>query len=201
MPSQIDPSTSPVILLHTLSPSPIQPYFNQAPPNPSVPCSTANISPNNLTHHRNEHPSAYPTPPTSFKDALVGSSSNVTSQSFPMVSTFHTPPSLTPTFNISPIASSPIAIALSSEEHSELYSPWKLSLIVKPFGKPMEYHFVVNSLRKLWKPVHSFDTIDLDKGFIIVKLSNEDDYSRIFRGGPWFIGQRFLSIRKWEPNF
>ncbi|GLT75804.1 hypothetical protein SLA2020_475010 [Shorea laevis] len=46
----------------------------------------------------------------------------------------------------------------------------------------MEYHFVVDSLHKLWKPVHSFDIIDLDKGFLIVKLSNRDDYSQTFRG-------------------
>ncbi|GLT81414.1 hypothetical protein SLA2020_528030 [Shorea laevis] len=107
--------------------------------------------------------------------ALVGSSSNATSYSLPLVSTCHTPPSPAPTSIISPVASPPIAITLSPKERLELYNPWKLSLIAKPFGKPMEYHFVVDSLCKLWKPVHSFDTIDLDKGFIIVKLSNEDD--------------------------
>ncbi|GLT87019.1 hypothetical protein SLE2022_051230 [Rubroshorea leprosula] len=122
-PLEINPFTSLVILLHTRSPSPIQTYSNQSPPNPFVPCSTTNISSTNLAHHRNEHPSVYPTPPTSFKDALVGSSSNVISQSFPLVSTFHTPASRAPTSIIPPTASSPIAITLSPEKRSELYSP------------------------------------------------------------------------------
>ncbi|GLT84952.1 hypothetical protein SLE2022_031580 [Rubroshorea leprosula] len=44
-------------------------------------------------------------------------------------------------------------------------------------------------------------TIDLDKGFILVKFSNEEDFSTIFKEGPWFISPRFLSIRHWTLNF
>ena len=28
-----------------------------------------------------------------------------------------------------------------------------------------------------------------------------EDYENIIRGGPWFIGEYFLTIRAWEPNF
>lgn len=28
-----------------------------------------------------------------------------------------------------------------------------------------------------------------------------EDYNNVLNGGPWFIGEHFLSIRRWEPNF
>ncbi|GLT52014.1 hypothetical protein SLA2020_253790, partial [Shorea laevis] len=65
----------------------------------------------------------------------------------------------------------------------------------------MEFSYVTEILRHLWSFAKTFETIDLDKGFILVKLSSEEDFSAIFKRGPWFSGGRFLSVRHWIPNF
>ena len=43
--------------------------------------------------------------------------------------------------------------------------------------------------------------MDLSKDFFLVKFSALDDYDLVLDKGPWFIGEHFLSIRPWVPNF
>lgn len=37
--------------------------------------------------------------------------------------------------------------------------------------------------------------------FFLVRFSLKEDYERVLKDGPWFIGGHYLSIRNWEPNF
>jgi hypothetical protein len=41
----------------------------------------------------------------------------------------------------------------------------------------------------------------LGLGFFLVKLELVDDFDRILKGGPWFIGEHFLSLCPWIPDF
>ena len=41
----------------------------------------------------------------------------------------------------------------------------------------------------------------LGNGFFLTRLSLREDYENILKRGPWFIGEHFLSIRPWEPDF
>ena len=43
--------------------------------------------------------------------------------------------------------------------------------------------------------------MDLGKEFFLIRFSIKEDYEAVLRNGPWFIGENFLSIRPWEPNF
>lgn len=43
--------------------------------------------------------------------------------------------------------------------------------------------------------------IDLGLAFYTVKLTKEENQSTILQGGPWFVADSFLSVRKWEPSF
>ena len=45
------------------------------------------------------------------------------------------------------------------------------------------------------------DCVDLSCEFYLMRFSVKEDYNQVLRKGPWFIGQHFLSIRPWEPNF
>ena len=65
----------------------------------------------------------------------------------------------------------------------------------------MGYLFLVNRLKSLWKPIGGFSCVDLGLGFFLVKLDLAEDFDRILKGGPWFIGEHFLSLRPWVPDF
>ncbi|KAK9991782.1 hypothetical protein SO802_026767 [Lithocarpus litseifolius] len=45
------------------------------------------------------------------------------------------------------------------------------------------------------------DCVDLGHRFFLTRLSLGEDYENVLRKGLWFIGDHFLSIRPWEPDF
>ena len=72
---------------------------------------------------------------------------------------------------------------------------------MKVFGRSVGFNFLHNKLFSLRKPVGRLDCVDLGHVFFLVRLSLKEDYEAILRKGPWFIGENFLSIRPWEPDF
>src|SRR6266702_4541224 len=45
------------------------------------------------------------------------------------------------------------------------------------------------------------DIIDLECDFFLIKFDLKSDLDDVLKGGPWFVGQHFLAIRQWEPEF
>ena len=45
------------------------------------------------------------------------------------------------------------------------------------------------------------DCVNLGKDFFLIRFSSTEDYDKVLRGGPWFVGEHFLAIRPWEPYF
>ena len=45
------------------------------------------------------------------------------------------------------------------------------------------------------------DCVELGKDFFLIRFEDKRDFNNVLKGGPWFIGEHFLSIRIWEPNF
>lgn len=72
---------------------------------------------------------------------------------------------------------------------------------MKVFGKTVGYHFLHTHLLSLWKPAGHIDCVDLGKDFFLVRFRVKEDYLRVLNSGPWFVGNHYLSIRCWEPNF
>lgn len=92
-------------------------------------------------------------------------------------------------------------ILLIRAEKARIRAPWRDALIVKPYGKPLEYHYLLNRLQSLWSPMGKMECSDIGHGFLIVKFHEKEDRNRVLREGPWFVNQRFLTIRMWEPYF
>ena len=45
------------------------------------------------------------------------------------------------------------------------------------------------------------DIIDLECDFFLIKFDLKSDLDDVLKGGSWFVGQHFLAIRQWEPEF
>nr|XP_023891840.1 uncharacterized protein LOC112003850 [Quercus suber] len=93
------------------------------------------------------------------------------------------------------------AVTLSKEVKQRIRAPWVNSLIVKVYGRSVGFHFLQARLTSLWRPSGRMDIIDLGKEFYLVWFGLKEDFSEVLEKGPWFIGEHFLSIRPWEPNF
>lgn len=92
-------------------------------------------------------------------------------------------------------------ISLTKETKQRIQAPWAKALIVNVFGKTAGYNFLHEKLLSLWKPSGRFDMVDLGKDFYLLRFVVRDDLEMVLMKGPWFIGEHFLSIRRWEVNF
>lgn len=101
----------------------------------------------------------------------------------------------------SDLAAGIVAVNLSGARKTGIRVQWTNALIVKVVGKTVGNQFLSSRIMSLWKPVGRLVCVDLKKDFFLVRFSLKDDYVRVLKDGPWFIGGYYLSIRKWEPNF
>lgn len=75
------------------------------------------------------------------------------------------------------------------------------ALIVKVYGRTVGFNYLHREILALWKPTGRIDCIDLVKDFFLICFSLKEDHDLVLKKGPWFVGENFLSIRPWEPNF
>nr|POE55708.1 uncharacterized protein CFP56_27744 [Quercus suber] len=94
-----------------------------------------------------------------------------------------------------------VAVKFSGDFKKRTRTPWSKALIVKVYGRSVGLNFLHNRLLSLWKLAGRLDCVDLEHGFYLTRFSLKDDYEAILKKGPWFIGENFLSIRPWEPDF
>ena len=45
------------------------------------------------------------------------------------------------------------------------------------------------------------DCVNLGKDFFFIRFSSNEDYDKVLKGGPWFVGDHFLAIKQWELYF
>lgn len=93
------------------------------------------------------------------------------------------------------------AVKLSKDVKHRIRAAWATSLIVKVYGRSVGFNYIQAKLNALWKPTGRLDVIDLGEEFFLTRFSCKDDHAKVLRNGPWFIGEHFLSLRPWEPNF
>lgn len=69
------------------------------------------------------------------------------------------------------------------------------------YGRSVGFNYLNTKILALWKPTGRIDCINLGKDFFLIRFSIKEDHDMVLRKGPWFIGENFLFIRPWEPNF
>ena len=92
-------------------------------------------------------------------------------------------------------------VLLSKDTKLCIRSKWAHSLIVKVFGRTVGFHFLHSRIMSLWKLGGRLDCVDLDHDFFLIRFGLFEDFDKVLRGGPWFIGDHYLTIKPWEPNF
>ena len=88
------------------------------------------------------------------------------------------------------------AVNLASARKASIRSLWTNVLIVKVVGKTVGFQFLTSRIMNMWKPSGKLDCVDLERDFFLVRFLLKEDYERVLKDGPWFIGGHYLSIRK-----
>ncbi|XP_075658634.1 uncharacterized protein LOC142628411 [Castanea sativa] len=94
-----------------------------------------------------------------------------------------------------------VTVKMSKSTKVRIRRQWANTLIIKVFGRSVGYHFLYARNMSLWKPHGKMDCVDLEKDYFLIRFEAREDNERVQVGGPWFIGEHFLTIRAWEPNF
>ncbi|KAK9993144.1 hypothetical protein SO802_022847 [Lithocarpus litseifolius] len=94
-----------------------------------------------------------------------------------------------------------VALSLSKEDKIRIRSQWSNALIIKTFGRTVGYQFLSQRVRELWAPTGRLDLVDLGHDYFLARFEMPEDLDHVLRDGPWFIGQHFLAIKSWEPEF
>ncbi|KAJ8751644.1 hypothetical protein K2173_025802 [Erythroxylum novogranatense] len=81
----------------------------------------------------------------------------------------------------------------------EVSGKWKDALIVKFYGRSVNFTYLENRLNLLWKPYAELDLIDLEFSFYLAKFEEKEDMLRIVSDGPNIVGVQSLYIQKWKP--
>lgn len=43
--------------------------------------------------------------------------------------------------------------------------------------------------------------LDIGHGLFTIRFQTKDDKDKVLQDGPWFVNNKFLTRRRWEPNF
>ena len=135
----------------------------------------------------------------SYKDKLVGEMPGAIAQAFNLNSDEDI--SDEPSLEVEGLHEGLLAVKLSPDMRKKIRAKWAFAIIVKVVGRTVGFHFLRNRVMSLWKPAGRLDCVDLGKDFFLMRFGLVEDYNNVLNGGPWFIGDHFLSIRRWEPNF
>ncbi|KAI8014895.1 hypothetical protein LOK49_LG05G02349 [Camellia lanceoleosa] len=92
-------------------------------------------------------------------------------------------------------------ISLSPDDLTRIRNPWKHSIIIKLLGKSLGYNYLMSKVRTLWKPSGTCHGLDLGNHFFLIKFQEEANLTKVLSNGTWYIGNHFLSVRRWEPEF
>ena len=150
--------------------------------------------------HFNGQPSVSRPPETqTFKDKLLGEIPGAYNQAFSFDEQMDS--AIESDDEIEELREGFAAVKLSKEVKHRIRTVWAKSLIVKVYGRSVGFNFIQSKLNTLWKPTGRMDVIDLGKEFFLTRFSCKEDHEMVLRKGPWFVGEHFLSIRPWEPNF
>lgn len=143
-----------------------------------------------------------PSPPNqnlSYKEKLVGQLPGAYKSAFSLVDSMQE--DADSDVEESDLEEGTVALALSKEEKLCIQSQWSKALIVKTFGRTVGYQFLSQRVRELWKPSNRLDLVDLGHDYFLAHFESNDDLDHVLKNGPWFIGQHFLAIKSWEPEF
>ena len=76
-----------------------------------------------------------------------------------------------------------------------------MALIVKLMGKRLGMRFLKIRLQKLLSLEGSFNFIDMENDYYLVRFFEVKDYNFVLSEGPWLIADHYLVVQRWRVNF
>ncbi|CAI0424802.1 unnamed protein product [Linum tenue] len=92
-------------------------------------------------------------------------------------------------------------IPFTSREKLGYRRKWRSALIVKVLEQSFPFPVISRRLEALWEKVGFLQISSLSYGYYVVRFTNQIDYEQASVGGPWLIGQHYITVRPWRRGF
>lgn len=135
----------------------------------------------------------------SYKDMLVGDMPGAYAQAFNLHEKVFD--LVSSEVEVEKISDGIASVKLSSSSKRLIRGRWAHAIIIKLFGRSVGFHFLHSKIMAFWKPAGRMECIDLETGFYLICFGLMEDLDKVMKEGPLLIGDQFLSIRPWTPNF
>ncbi|CAN0875114.1 hypothetical protein LINGRAHAP2_LOCUS10643 [Linum grandiflorum] len=92
-------------------------------------------------------------------------------------------------------------IIFSAAEKARFRREWRSALIVKGLGRKVSYLPPARRLNYLWAKHGEIQITDMQNGCYLVRFREKDDYEAAVAGGPWLLGDTYLTVHRWHKEF
>ncbi|CAI0548986.1 unnamed protein product [Linum tenue] len=92
-------------------------------------------------------------------------------------------------------------IHFTTAEKRMYQRPWRSALVVKLLGRSTSYTVLWNRLNVLWAKTGGIQVTNARNGFYLVRFTSGNDFERALTGGPWMIGDHYLTMHLWDKDF
>ncbi|CAL1396935.1 unnamed protein product [Linum trigynum] len=92
-------------------------------------------------------------------------------------------------------------IQFSAAEERLFCIDLRSALVVKALGRSVSYTAMSLRLNAIWAKAGGIQVTSMKKGYFLIRFTSGLDYERAITGGPWMIGQSYLTVHMWDKYF
>ncbi|CAN0880263.1 hypothetical protein LINGRAHAP2_LOCUS13565, partial [Linum grandiflorum] len=93
------------------------------------------------------------------------------------------------------------SILFTAAEKLSFRREWRSALVVKGLGRRIPYLPLARRLNFLWAKTGNIQISDLNNGYFLVRFREKEDYEAAMIGGPWMLGETYLTVHRWHKGF
>ncbi|CAN1239300.1 hypothetical protein LINGRAPRIM_LOCUS2322 [Linum grandiflorum] len=94
-----------------------------------------------------------------------------------------------------------LPVLFSAAEKASFRRVWRSALVVRGLGRRIPYSVLAPILNFLWARDGPLKISDLQNGCFLVRFKSKQDYEWAIAGGPWMLGETYLTVHQWYRGF
>ncbi|CAN0898841.1 hypothetical protein LINGRAHAP2_LOCUS19938 [Linum grandiflorum] len=93
------------------------------------------------------------------------------------------------------------SVLFTAAEKIQFRREWRSALVVKGLDRRISFLPLARRLNLIWAKQGNIQISDLNNGCFLVCFREKSDYEITVIGGPWMLGDTYLTVRRWHKGF
>ncbi|CAI0405118.1 unnamed protein product [Linum tenue] len=92
-------------------------------------------------------------------------------------------------------------VLFSTAEKRSFRRDWRSALVVRGLGRNVPFNLLSPCLHQLWAKHGGLHISDMQNECYLVRFRKKEDYEASISGGPWILGDTYLTVHRWYRGF